>query len=102
MTENVNKVLGCLTEKRLADMQNGAVNHGWMTIKDIAAQCGFEKNGTAAGCVVALMKRDIVETNEDTTLDGKLHKYYRVRDDANLTVTYSFKDDIVAKREIIW
>ena len=73
MTENVNKVLGCLTEKRLADMQNGAVNHGWMTIKDIAAQCGFEKNGTAAGCVVALMKRDIVETNEDTTLDGKLH-----------------------------
>lgn len=102
MTENVNKVLSCLTEKRLTDMQNGTVNHGWMTIKDIAAQCGFEKNGTAVGCVVALMKRNIVETNEDTTLDGKLHKYYRVRDDANLTVTYSFKDDIVAKREIVW
>lgn len=43
MTENVNKVLGCLTEKRLADMQNGAVSHGWMTIRDIVAQCGFEK-----------------------------------------------------------
>lgn len=97
MTENVSKVLSCLTEKRLADKKCG-----WMTIRDIATQCGFEKNGTAAGCVIALMNRGIVETDEDTTLDGKVHKYYRIKDDANLTVTYSFKNDLVAKKEIVW
>lgn len=102
MIENVNKVLSCLTEKRLSDMQCGAASHGWMTVKDIAAQCGFEKNGTAVGCVVALMNKGVVETDEDTTLDGKIHKYYRIRNDANLTVTYSFKDEIVAKKEIVW
>lgn len=57
MTENVNKVLGCLIEKRLVDMQSGAINHGWLAAKDIAARCGFEKIGTAVGCVVALMNR---------------------------------------------
>lgn len=102
MTSNVNKVLNCLIEKRLSDMQCGATSHGWMTIKDIAAQCGFEKNGTAVGCVVILMNKGVVETNEDTTLDGKTHKYYRIRDDANLTVTYSFSDEIIAKKEIVW
>lgn len=102
MTENVNKVLSCLTEKRLADMQNGAVSHGWITAKDVATQCGFEKIGTAVGCIVALMNKGVVETDEDTTLDGKIHKYYRIKDDANLTVTYSFKDQIVAKKEIVW
>lgn len=48
------------------------------------------------------MKKGVVETDEDTTLDGKIHKYYRIKDDANLTVTYSFKDELVAKREIVW
>ena len=102
MTSNVNKVLNCLIEKRLSDMQCGATSHGWMTIKDIAAQCGFEKNSTAVGCVVIRMNKGVVETNEDTTLDGKIHKYYRIRDDANLTVTYSFSDEIIAKKEIVW
>ena len=102
MTEKVNKVLSCLTEKRLADMQNGAISHGWITVKDVAARCGFEKNGTAVGCIVALMNKGVVESAEDTTLDGKIHKYYRIRDDANLTVTYSFKDELVAKKEIVW
>ena len=73
MTSNVNKVLNCLIEKRLSDMQCGATSHGWMTIKEIAAQCGFEKNSTAVGCVVILMNKGIVETDEDTTLDGKIH-----------------------------
>lgn len=60
MTENVNKVLGCLIEKRLVDMQSGAINHGWLAAKDIAARCGFEKIGTAVGCVVALMNRGLL------------------------------------------
>lgn len=102
MTENVNRVLSCMTEKRLADKQNGSSNPGWMTVRDIAAECGFERNGTAAGCVIALMNKGVVETEEDTTLDGKIHKYYRVRDDANLTVTYSFENNLVAKKEIVW
>lgn len=102
MTENVNKVLSCLIEKRLADMQNGVVSHGWMTAKDVAAQCGFEKIGTAVGCIVTLINKGIVETDEDTTLDGKIHKYYRIRNDANFTVTYSFEDEIVARKEIVW
>lgn len=102
MTSNVNKVLNCLIEKRLSDMQCGATSHDWMTIKDIAAQCGFEKNSTAVGCVVILMNKGVIETDEDTTLDGKIHKYYRIRDDANLTVTYSFSDEIIAKKEIVW
>lgn len=97
MTENISKVLGCLAEKRLANKECG-----WMKIKDIAAQCGFKKYGTAAGCVIALMNKGIVETDEDTTLDGKIHKYYRIKDDANLTVTYSFKDDITVKKDIVW
>lgn len=60
MTENVNKVLGCLIEKRLVDMQSGAINHGWLAAKDIAARCGFEKIGTAVGCVVALMNKGLL------------------------------------------
>lgn len=97
MTENVSKVLGCLVEKRLVDKECG-----WITVKDIAARCGFEKIGTATGCVIALMNKGIVEANEDTTLDGKTHRYYRVRDDANLTVTYSFKDNLTVKKDIVW
>lgn len=102
MTENVNKVLGCLIEKRLVDMQSGAINHGWLAAKDIAARCGFEKIGTAVGCVVALMNKGVVESDEDTSLDGRIHKYYRVKDDANLTVTYSFNGEPVVKKDIIW
>lgn len=60
MTENVNKVLGCLIEKRPVDMQSGAINHGWLAAKDIAARCGFEKIGTAVGCVVALMNKGLL------------------------------------------
>ena len=102
MTENVNKVLSCLTEKRLADKRNGSLNPGWITVKDIAAQCDIERAGMATGCVVALMNKGLVEVDEDSTLDGKVHRYYRIRDDANLTVTYSFRDELIAKREIVW
>lgn len=102
MTENINKVLCCLTEKRLSDKRCGALNLGWMTVKDIAAQCGIERVGMATGCVIALMNKGIVEADEDSTLDGKVHRYYRIRDDANFTATYSFKDELVAKRDIVW
>ncbi|MBR4890363.1 MAG: hypothetical protein IKU15_03645 [Clostridia bacterium] len=102
MTENVNKVLCCLTEKRLSDKRSGSINPGWMTVRDIAAQCNIERVGMATGCVVALMNKGVLEADEDSTLDGKVHRYYRVRDDANLTVSYSFKDELVAKREIVW
>ena len=102
MTENVNKVLSCLTEKRLSDKQNGSLNPGWITVKDIAAQCDIERASMATGCVVALMNKGLVEADEDTSLDGRIHKYYRVKDDADLTVTYSFNGEPVAKKDIIW
>lgn len=102
MTENLNKVLRHLTEKRLADKRSGSINPGWITAKDLAAQCGFTKVGTAVGCIVTLMNKGIVEKTDNITPDGKIRKYYRIRADVNLTVTYSFEDNLSAKRNVVW
>lgn len=93
MTDNQKKVLDCLVDKKLRDKASygSYENRGWMTIRDIAYYCGFEKNATAVGCLVRLMKDEIVESTEETTIDGMIHKYYRIVPSIDIKISYELK-----------
>lgn len=93
MTSNQKKVLDCLVDKKLRDRASygSDENGGWMTIRDIAAYCCFEKNATAVGCLVRLMKEKIVESTEETTIDGMIHRYYRIVNGLDINVSYELK-----------
>lgn len=90
MTDNQKKVLDCLVDKRLRDKASygSYENGGWITIRDIVAYCGFEKNATAVGCLTRLMKDGIVESTEETTIDGMIHKYFRIVLSIDIEVSY--------------
>lgn len=90
MTDNQKKVLDCLVDKRLRDkVSYGSYeNGGWIAIRDIVAYCGFEKNATAVGCLTRLMKDEIVESTEETTIDGMIHKYFRIVPSIDVEISY--------------
>lgn len=101
MTDNVKKVFGCLLKKRILDEYMREAEIGWLKIKDIQARCNFEKAATATGCVVGLMSKGIVESREVVGLDNKMQRYYRLKEDVNVTLSYSFNGETIADAETL-
>lgn len=101
MTDNVKKVFACLLKKRTLDEYMHEAEIGWLKIKDIQARCNFEKVATATGCVVDLIRRGIVESREVVGFDNKIQRYYRLKEDVNVTLSYSFNGEIIADAETL-
>lgn len=101
MTDNVKKVFACLLKKRTVDEYMHEAEIGWLKIKDIQARCGFEKAATATGCVVSLVSKGIAESREVVGLDNKMQRYYRLKEDVNVTLSYSFNGKIIADAETL-
>lgn len=101
MTDNVKKVFACLLKKRTVDEYMHEAEIGWLKIKDIQARCYFEKAATATGCVVSLMSKGIVESREVVGLDNKMQRYYRLKEDVNVTLSYSFNGETIADAETL-
>ena len=92
MTVNQKKVFECLVDKRLRDkVDYGHENSGWMGIRDITSYCNFDNHSVTVGCLINLTKKKLVEVEEEETIDGMKHKYYRVNPNLSIVLTYDMK-----------
>ena len=81
LNKNQAKVLSLLIEKRDNDEYWRRPYRGWMTSSSIKNEGNFEKCATVTGCLVAFMKKDIVECQSITSIDGKITKFFRISDE---------------------
>lgn len=71
LTENQSKVLAVL-------YYNKKFGKDYMSTKKIKEECGFEKTGTAVGCLQGLCAGKLVEVRTQELLDGTIQRFYYI------------------------
>lgn len=78
---NQTKVLSILIEKRDNDEYWRTPNKGWMTSSSIKNEGNFERCATVTACLQSFRKRNIIECQSATSIDGKITKFFRITDE---------------------
>ncbi len=74
LTKNQSQVLATL-------FYNNRAGRKYMTSLSIKEQCGFEKNATTTGCLIALVNGGLVAIKTQELLDDTIYKFFYIPDE---------------------